>query len=330
MADENAVPEAVQEQAAAAEKALADARKAEADAAEAVVEAEKTPEVEPEAPAETPVEAEPEAEAESVEEPVAEVAEEPQADLAAELERLRHSHAVLAGKYSAEVPLLHKQLRTKAAAIGQLKGELKAARKAAKEEAPVDPVNPYALSEDERELGPEVATLAEKIANRVIASKTKDLDERIQKLAEKEDGEDFWDTLIGLVPNYGKINGNARFQQWLLEPDPLSGILRDELLKAAQTNGDGNAAARILLAWETTQADTAAPTPSRKSTRPSIAAQVAPKTVAAAQAKAKGKVYTLQEYETLMTRVAKKEFTPKRTREVMAELDKAVRDGRVR
>jgi hypothetical protein len=44
--------------------------------------------------------------------------------------------------------------------------------------------------------------------------------------------------LDAAVPNWRSINQDARFHQWLLLPEPYSGIIRDRLLKDAVYAGD--------------------------------------------------------------------------------------------
>lgn len=326
MAAENNVPKVVREEADAVEKAILEARKQE-----------QAPEPEPEkteaeeAPA-------PESVAETAEpEPAPEPEAKPQDESVAELARLKQSLAVLQGKYNAEVPKLHAHLRERDERIHALEAEaerLRAEAKTAPKEDDVDPKNPYGLTSEELELGPEPLSVAEKVAKAMLKKQEQEIQRLKDELqavskstSEERTSERFWNTLETAVPDWSDINSNPDFQTWLMQVDPLSGAIRDELLKSAQRSSDGQKAANVFLAWKA-----ARPADAPKTTkRPSVASQVTPASAPAKPVVAPAKkTYTLAEYEEQMTRLTKGEFTPTRAREVRAELDQALRDGRVK
>lgn len=63
--------------------------------------------------------------------------------------------------------------------------------------------------------------------------------------------ERFFSALAGAVPDYEQVNANNAFRQWLLTPDPMTGILRQTYLVDAQKNGDVGRVVNIFTAWKT-------------------------------------------------------------------------------
>lgn len=62
--------------------------------------------------------------------------------------------------------------------------------------------------------------------------------------------ERFFGALAEAVPDYEQVNANTQFRQWLLTPDPMTGILRQTYLVDAQRAGDAGRVATIFNAWK--------------------------------------------------------------------------------
>jgi hypothetical protein len=60
----------------------------------------------------------------------------------------------------------------------------------------------------------------------------------------------FFAALGRAVPDYEQVNANAQFHQWLLTPDPMTGILRQTYLVDAQRSGDVERVATIFNSWK--------------------------------------------------------------------------------
>lgn len=94
----------------------------------------------------------------------------------------------------------------------------------------------YLTLEDERNFGPELLDVATRAARHALAPELQRLHEENQELqdqltsATKTTIDQYLDAN---VPNWRQINADERFHQWLLMPDPYSGIVRDRLLKDA-------------------------------------------------------------------------------------------------
>jgi len=59
----------------------------------------------------------------------------------------------------------------------------------------------------------------------------------------------FWDTVETAVPNWAEINRNEDFSTWLFMPDPMSGVIRQDLLEGAQKKGDAQRVITFFKAW---------------------------------------------------------------------------------
>jgi len=99
----------------------------------------------------------------------------------------------------------------------------------------------YLTLEDERNFGPELLDVATRAARHALAPELQRLHEENQELqdqltsATKTTIDQYLDAN---VPNWRQINADERFHQWLLMPDPYSGIVRDRLLKDAAHAAD--------------------------------------------------------------------------------------------
>jgi hypothetical protein len=62
--------------------------------------------------------------------------------------------------------------------------------------------------------------------------------------------ERFFNALAKVVPDWEQVNGDARFHQWLLTPDPLTGITRQTYLVDAQQQHNVPLVANIFNAWK--------------------------------------------------------------------------------
>ncbi len=343
MAQEIELPRAVREEAAEAERAFVEAQTAanEPVSETAPTQTEKTDAepigvVQPLTPAPAPSTPEA-AQVELPPEPQSELA--PEKDVAAELqakhERLQHSHDVLKGKYAKEVPRLHAELRGEREARARVEAELAEAKKA--QAPPVDPKNPYGLTDAELELGPEVSAVAEKIAKRLTAQSLAELEKKIPQRQAEPPVDPFWENLLIEEPDAIEINDDPAFRQWLT--GTVYGVSRQKLIQDAQREGDSQRAAAMMSDWRVSGQSAANTTAggsqqaaqsAKQTTRPSIAAQVAPNTVGASPAPAQKKTYTLAQYEETITNIVKGRYMPQDVAKLQAELDQALVEGRVR
>ncbi len=250
-----------------------------------------------------------------------------QPDLTAELERLKAAHETLTGKFTKEVPRLHAKLREREAELRRLEAELAQAKTRPDTGKPADPDNPYALTEAERELGPEVMAVAEKVARRIAQQQAAELAARMPQPESPEDG--FWRTLAEKMPDYDVVNADPRFAVWLGEKS--NGVVRDKMLKFHQRELDAEAVSDMMQEWRKSLEPAPQPQPKTSSAKPSLAAQVTPNTVAAStQQPPEKRKWRKAEWEAQMDKIAQLTVTmPQRAAQLEAELDEAGREGRL-
>lgn len=173
----------------------------------------------------------------------------------------------LKGKYDAEVPRLHHDLRTMRDQISVLNQQLQAKQQEVETPAQSD-LNPEAFDE----YGEDFRLLVDKLkqAEAEIARLKGDVGAVAQGQAQTRT-ERFWADVNQLLPGWEEQNSSPAFQQWLGEVDPVAGVPRQAILDRAQTNLDAQHIARIFNAWPGKQA------PAQKTApRSSMEAQVAP------------------------------------------------------
>ena len=204
---------------------------------------EETPPEEPEA---TPEEPEvPEEEAAPEEVPAVE--ETPESKKAKELEeelrKANERYSVLQGKYNAEIPRLHEELRNLRSQL-----EKKPEKKPEQPEKTVDPKDyedfgdemvqlvEYTKTQDGviRELREEVKTLKEEIGN-------------VNNRQTQTDEERFWTTLDNAVPDWEDVNRDKQFLDWLAVKEPLIGASRQDILDNARNSLDS---ARVITLFK--------------------------------------------------------------------------------
>ena len=84
--------------------------------------------------------------------------------------------------------------------------------------------------------GPELLDVAQRAAQHAIGPELQRLHEENQHLQGQLDSATKMTIdqyLDANIPNWREINADERFHQWLLQPEPYSGIIRDRLLKDA-------------------------------------------------------------------------------------------------
>lgn len=179
--------------------------------------------------------------------PPAESADEELKRLRAENERLTAAHSTLKGKYDAEVPRLHDELKKAKAASGGDPAAPQPAGKASK------PEELKTLTDDERHMmGDGYLSVTMKVVREILGS---DLPEHLQPLSSKLDylarmtDAQYRERLAERVPNWQRQNDDPGFYAWLQQIDPATGRLRHDLLKEADDLMQGNRVADIFLAY---------------------------------------------------------------------------------
>jgi len=294
----------------------------------------KVSEVKPEdTEAEVPVEAE------VALEPVeAEPADTSPTDVADEFEQ---KYKTLRGKYDAEVPRLHSQVKDLTAKLNKLAESL-----AAKPKEPTKPKEKvsYVTDEDRAEFGEELIDVQRRVAqevsqeyegrfeqqNEIIAQLQQQLKHTGNQVGEMS----FTQKLAALVPDFVSVDNDERWVAWLNEHDPmLRGPRRDQAAQAFNT-GDAEAVAHYVKLFRQTLEPEV---PHERQTRQAeLEKQVAPNRSAnSANTKSVGrdvKIYSEREIATAWNKIRTLNTRHKydEAQKLEADITTAYLEGRVR
>jgi hypothetical protein len=255
----------------------------------------------------------------------------------------RQRYLTLEGKYKAEVPRLHSELR-------DLKSQLQTALEAMKPQKSVTPAPPKEAKvtpKDVETFGSDLVDLVKRQAEDIVSSreeatraeleKLRAENERLQasisgvtKSQEASAQEIYLGKLAALVPDWATINTDPGFLEWLSGTDEMSGLTRQAYIDHAYQNQDVQRTAVIFNAWKALAAGKAPEAPAQAKTE--IQRQVEPgksKSVPVTQSDAATKVWTAKEVEQFYRDLREGRF--KNTAEaekIEAEIDLAVSQGR--
>jgi hypothetical protein len=196
-----------------------------------------------------------------------------------EEETFKQKYKTLTGKYDAEVPRLHQQVREMTEATKRLQEELKALK--------VEPTKPkekvsLVTDADRAEFGEELLDVQRRVAREVSQDYEGRLEQQdvvIQKLEEKlqqtgnQVGEvGFSQRLNQAVPDFPQIDNDERWVSWLNEHDPMLRGPRRVQAQQAFDAGDVEAIAHYVSLWK----ETLAAPKAAKANQAELEKQVAP------------------------------------------------------
>lgn len=245
----------------------------------------------------------------------------------------------LQGKYNAEVPRLNADLKELRAQVASLTEKLTA--------KPAEPEKPLVTDKDVETFGGDLIDVidrkAREVASKMVNAETARLEAENRELREQIEGvterqvstskQAFFAELSRQVPDWEVMNADDGFLNWLAEPDPLSGQVRQEYLESAVHTNDVTRTAALFSAYK----QLTAPPPQTvvPDTRKELERQVAPgtsKVSATHSPPAAEKVWTTSEINTFFTDVAKGKYrdNPQEVQRIEQEIDLAVAAGRIR
>lgn len=293
----------------------------------------KGEEVEPDTKTEKPVEAEKKPE-------LVEVKPADTSPTDVEDESYAQKYKTLQGKYDAEVPRLHQQVRDMTEATKQLQAELKALK--AEPTKPKEKVS-LVTDEDRAEFGEELLDVQRRIAREVSQeyedrfeqqeSVIKALEEKLAQTGNQIGEVGFSQRLAQLVPDFAEIDKDERWMGWLNEHDPMLRGPRRSQAQAAFDAGDAEAVAHYVSLWKETLTEPSEP--AKPEVQAELEKQVAPSRSAnsvKSPTTPNSKVYSAREMDaawskvSLLMRRGKLEDAAK----LEAELSAAYTEGRVR
>ena len=191
---------------------------------------------------------------EPIEEPVA-VEATPADDSKEEVsESFKQKYATLRGKYDAEVPRLHQQVKELTDQMNAIREEAEAAKKA-EAEKPKEKVS-YVTDADREEYGDDLIDFQRRVAKEA-SQEYEDRFEQQAKVIEKlqqqisntgsQVGEvGFTQKLNALVPGFDQLDNDERWVAWLNEYDPMTRGPRRDQAQSAFNSGDAEAVAHYV------------------------------------------------------------------------------------
>ena len=207
----------------------------------------------------------------------------------------------------------------------------------------------FLTAEEENDYGAEFLTVVGKKAKEELLpivkgyeSKIADLEERLKNVGGyvQQDARSRMESMLDdRTPSWRDINFDPNFISWLKLPDPYSGVIRHEMLKAAYERND---APRVAAFFNGFLAEEAAMDPAREETgrtsapaKPSLQNFAAPgraKTAAASGAPAEKPIFTRAQIAKFYAESASGKFRGKEAEKdrLEAQIFEAEREGRIR
>lgn len=287
---------------------------------------------EPEAPPATP----PEPEAVPQSEPASEPNAVPE-------ETWERRFKTLAGKYEAETPRLHQQIRDLQTQL-QSQAEALLELKSRPEPTP-EPAKPLVTSDDEESFGADLVNLMRRVATEATnsvadrlarleaaASQINTLQQKVSEVSTSQAQtaeERFYAKIAEAVPDWQDVDSDERWLAWLAEYDPIVGGPRQSALNAA---GEAFDAGRVIALFNQWKALNVAPQqPAVPQTQAELQRQVAPSKSKATTAKpATERTWSAEEYERAFDPRLRATMSNDEVAKLQAEADRAAAEGRVR
>ena len=251
-------------------------------------------------------------------------------------------YKTLHGKYEAEVPRLHAELRDQRSLVQQLNQAVTnlASRTAAPEPSP-EPAKPLVTQQDVETFGGDLVDLIGRKAREIATEEAASLHARVKDLegqlghtsqrVEMSDNDRFYVHLGGAVPDYQAVNTDPRWLNWLKETDPMTGNTRQQYLDVAASQRNVARVASIFNAFKSTlQPVEVTETPQQELQR-----QVAPsKSNGGARPQAisqsVNKIWTSKDLTTHYHKVRLGEIPAEDAKRIESEINRAMSEGRVR
>ncbi len=253
----------------------------------------------------------------------------------------KQKYSTLRGKYDAEVPRLHQQVRDLTDQLSSIRKDMEAAKKA-ESEKPVEDIS-YITDADREEYGDDLIDFQRRVAKEVSQQYEKrfeqqakvidDLRKQVTNTGDQVGEMGFTQKLSNLVPDFDQLDNDDRWVAWLNEYDPMTRGPRRDQAQAAFNSGDAEAVAHYVSLFR----ESVAPKEQGKSVRQAeLEKQVTPNRSANSTAtKSVGrdsKVYSTREVDSAWNKIRTLNTRGKYddAAKLEAELTAAYMEGRVR
>jgi hypothetical protein len=239
-------------------------------------------------------------------------------------------YRTLAGKYDAEVPRLHTQVK-------ELAAQLQALQQTRPEPPQDTPPERFVTDEDVEAFGSDMIEVTRKVAKEVAAqydkklsayeSKIAALEQRLMQTGSQVGEMTFEQRLLRAVPDFDLVNADERWISWLNEVDPVIRGPRRVMAEQVYNAGDVEGVAHYVNLFKQTLA------PVQPDTRQAeLERQVAPsRATGTAQVTPQARQYTAAQVELLFAKVRDLNIKGKydEAAKLEAELTSAYAEGRV-
>jgi len=259
-------------------------------------------------------------------------------DIAKRLEDLNHKYSVLSGKYNAEVkPVneLKKRIEELELIVDFQKKQLDQIPEAPAPQADPGQIQLNLSEEDKEKYGEEYLATVGKIgaqaAQEVIKKQVEAKLKHLEEVARKTEFDRFVDDVCRHVPDFKDVDKSDEFNAWLQKTqDGFSGSsLMDSIVRAGQRR-DVATVVKIVQEFKRLKGGGQQALTGTLS-RPDIEASIAP--IASSSSPVSGNTkprYTLAQFRKTYDAIAKGGlYSPAQARQIMAELDLALAEGRV-
>lgn len=232
-------------------------------------------------------------------------------------------YKTIAGKYNAEVPRLHQQLKERDSELKSLKDRIDLLEAASNKEPLVKP-------EEVQEFGEPLVDLIRRAAREEIGGKDAEIQqlksklERFETTSTANNEANFYRDLATAVPDWMAINDDPDFHNWLREDDELTGYQRQQLLGQAEQNRDAVRVAKFFNAFKKVQQGTAAAATN------SLESQVAPTSTRVDPPQQGKKIWTRAEIADFYARDRRGEYNESESAAIDQEIQNAIAERRVR
>ena len=175
-------------------------------------------------------------------------------------EKWEHKYRRLQGKYDAEVPRLHAQVRELQGALAQVQQRMQAPP------PPPPPQEPerYVSDEDVANYGEDFVDIQRRItldATRDLRKQVEELQAQLAQQGSQVQSVSFETRLLQEIPDFREVNNDPAWIAWLNEVDPLIRGPRRAVAQQAFAAGDVEAVKSYVDLWRHGQAKPAAPPP---------------------------------------------------------------------
>ena len=247
---------------------------------------------------------------------------------------------VLQGKFDAEVPRLHSQLREMQTQMQQILAD-KAALEAQKVAAP-QKIESLITEQDKEAFGPDLIDLIDRATESKVstlrdreAQLVKEINElkgQLGDVTQRQGVSDQDRFLMGLgqqVPDWETLNVDSGFLGWLQEVDPVYGLPRKVALQTAYENFDVNRVATIFKAYK----QMLPPPPAPNKGKEELQRQVAPTRTRSTTPPTNGEnqqYFTQGDIEQFYTEWRRGHYTDEEAASMEKQIHAAAAEGRIR